>query len=180
MSTIRKKIVPTLLTAAPPISNAYKQAAEKKNPLDSAADLIASRYGVSDENIPQINEEAFKKNREIGKTVVPLKEYFRQSAADFEKKEIKKKNVKKKREFVLPLCERKLNTLQRNIDGYIKNCDSNISDESFIGMVEKSRNKVNASKKMSKKSGGGHKKRSIKIMRARSRSKSRSRSRSIY
>ena len=90
MSTIRKKVVPTLLTAAP-ISNAYKQAAEKKNPLDSAADLIASRYGVSDENIPQINEEAFKKNRGIGKTIVPLKEYFRQSAADFEKKEIEKK-----------------------------------------------------------------------------------------
>ena len=139
MSTIRKKVVPTLLTAAP-ISNAYKQAAEKKNPLDSAADLIASRYGVSDENIPQINEEAFKKNRGIGKTIVPLKEYFRQSAADFEKKEIEKKNVKKKREFVLPLCERKLNTLQRNIDGYIKSCDSNISDESFIGMVQKLRN----------------------------------------
>ena len=40
-------------------SNAFKQAAEKKNPLDAAADLISSRYGVSDENIPQINEEAF-------------------------------------------------------------------------------------------------------------------------
>jgi len=172
MSTIRKKVVPTLLTAAPPVSNAYKQAAEKKNPLDSAADLIALRYGVSDENIPQINEEAFKKNREIGKTVVPLKEYFRQSADDFEKKEIEKKNVKKKREFVLPLCERKLNTLQRNIDGYIKSCDSNISDESFIGMVQKSRNKVNASKKTSKKGGKGHKKRNRKTMRSRSRTRS--------
>ena len=156
-------------------SNAFKQAAEKKNPLDSAADLIASRYGVSDENIPQINEEAFKKNREIGKTVVPLKEYFRQSAADFEKKEIENKKVKKKREFVLPLCERKLNTLQRNIDAYyIKNCDRNISDASFIAMVQKSRNKLNASKKNSKKGGGGHKKHNNrKTMRSKSRSKSR-------
>jgi hypothetical protein len=156
MSTVRKKIVPTLLTGAVPTNNAFKQAAEKKNPLDAAADLIASRYGVSD-NIPQISEEAFKKNREIGKTVVPLKEYFRKSAADFEKQEIEKKNVKKKREFVLPLCERKLNTLQRNIDAYIKNCDPNISDESFIDMVQKSRNKINATKKKSKK-GGAHKK----------------------
>jgi hypothetical protein len=158
MSTIRKKIVPTLLTNVSINNDAFKQSAEKKNPLDAAADLIASRYGVSDENIPQINEEAFKKNREIGKTVVPLKEYFRKSAADFEKKEIENKKVKKKREFVLPLCERKLNTLQRNIDAYIKNCDRNISDESFIDMVQKSRNKLNASKKNSKKSGGGRKK----------------------
>ena len=171
MSTIKKKVVPTLLAAAPPISNAYKQAAEKKNPLDAAADLIASRYGVSDENIPQINEEAFKKNREIGKTVVPLKEYFRKSADDFEKKEIEKKNVKKKREFVLPLCERKLNTLKRNIDAYIKSCDSNISDESFIDMVQKSRNKLNASKKISKKGGGGYKKRNKKTVRSRSRTR---------
>lgn len=166
MSTIRKKVVPTLLTTALPSSSAFKQAAEKKNPLDSAADLIASRYGVSDENIPQINEEAFKKNREIGKTVVPLKEYFRKSAADFEKKEIEKKNVKKKREFVLPLCERKLNTLQRNIDAYIKNCDRNISDEFFIAMVQKSRNKLNVSKKVSKKDGGAHKKRNRKTLRS--------------
>jgi len=158
MSTIRKKIVPTLLTNVSINNDAFKQSAEKKNPLDAAADLIASRYGVSDENIPQINEEAFKKNREIGKTVVPLKEYFRKSAADFEKKEIENKKVKKKREFVLPLCERKLNTLQRNIDAYIKNCDRNISDESFIDMVQKSRNKLNASKKNTKKSGGGRKK----------------------
>jgi nanoRNase/pAp phosphatase (c-di-AMP/oligoRNAs hydrolase) len=178
MSTIRKKIVPTLLTSVPTNTNAFKQSAEKKNPLDAAADLIASRYGVSDENIPQINEEAFKKNREIGKTVVPLKEYFRQSAADFEKKEIENKKVKKKREFVLPLCERKLNTLQRNIDTYIKNCDRNISDESFIAMVQKSRNKLNTSKKNSKKDGGGHKKHNNrKTMRSRSRSRS---SRSRY
>ena len=73
MSNIRKKVVPTLLTSVPTNTNAFKQAAEKKNPLDAAADLIASRYGVSDENVPQINEEAFKKNIEIGKTVVPLK-----------------------------------------------------------------------------------------------------------
>ena len=58
MSTVRKKIVPTLLKGAEPTgSNAFKQAAEKKNPLDSAADLIASRYGVSDENIPQITQK---------------------------------------------------------------------------------------------------------------------------
>lgn len=166
MSTVRKKIIPTLLTssaAAAPTNNAFKQAAEKKNPLDTAADLIASRYGVSDENIPQISEEKFKKNREIGKTVVPLKEYFRQSAAEFEKQEIEQKNIKKKKEFVLPLCERKLNTLQRNIDAYIKNCNSNISDESFIAMVQKSRNKLNASlnpskKKYQKKSSGGYRK----------------------
>jgi hypothetical protein len=165
MSTVRKKIVPTLLRGAEPTgSNAFKQAAEKKNPLDSAADLIASRYGVSDENIPQINEEAFKKNREIGKTVVPLKEYFRQSAADFEKKEIENKRVKKKREYVLPPCERKLNTLQRNIDAYMKSCDRDISDESFIDMVKKSRNKLNASKKISKK--GGNKKRNRKTIRS--------------
>ena len=172
MSNIRKKVVPTLLTSVPTNTNAFKQAAEKKNPLDAAADLIASRYGVSDENVPQINEEAFKKNREIGKTVVPLKEYFRKSAADFEKKEIENKKVKKKREFVLPLCERKLNTLQRNIDAYIKNCDRNISDESFIDMVQKSRNKLNASKKISKKGGGGHKKRIGKTMKSRSRTRS--------
>lgn len=30
MSTIRKKVVPTLLTSALPTSNAFKQAAEKK------------------------------------------------------------------------------------------------------------------------------------------------------
>ena len=132
--------------------------------MDAGAEPIASRYGVSDENIPQINEEAFKKNREIGKTVVPLKEYFRQSAADFEKKEIENKKVKKKREFVLPPCERKLNTLQRNIDAYMKICDRDISDESFIDMVKKSRNKLNASKKISKK--GGSKKRNRKTMRS--------------
>ena len=63
--------------------------------MDAGAEPIASRYGVTDENILQINEEAFKKNREIRKTVVPLKEYFRKSAADFEKKEIENKKVKK-------------------------------------------------------------------------------------
>lgn len=129
--------------------------------MDAGAEPIASRYGVTDENIPQINEEAFKKNREIGKTVVPLKEYFRKSAADFEKKRNRKQKRLKKREFVLPLCERKLNTLQRNID------------ESFIDMVQKSRNKLNASKKISKKGGGGHKTRNGKTMRSKSRSKSR-------
>ena len=150
MSNPRKKISPILLTGviANGNGNAFTQAAEKKNPLDAAADLIASRYGVvSDDNIPQINEEAFRKNREIGKTIVPLKEYFRQSAADFEKQEIDKKNIKKKREFVLPPCDRKINTLQKNIDAYIKNCDPNISNESFIEMVQKSRNKLNGSKK---------------------------------
>ena len=146
--------------------------------MDAGAEPIASRYGVTDENIPQINEEAFKKNREIGKTVVPLKEYFRQSAADFEKKEIENKKVKKKREFVLPPCERKLNTLQRNIDAYMKICDRDISDESFIDMVKKSRNKLNASKKISKK--GGSKKRNRKTMRPRSISMSKSMSRSRY
>ena len=68
--------------------------------MDAGAEPIASRYGVTDENIPQINEEAFKKNREIGKTVVPLKEYFRQSAADFEKKEIENLIKKEIREFM--------------------------------------------------------------------------------
>ena len=42
-----------------------------------------------------VNVQRCKKNREIGKTVVPLKEYFRKSAADFEKKEIENKKVKK-------------------------------------------------------------------------------------
>jgi hypothetical protein len=139
----RKKIVPTLVSVAPdaaPVAT-FK---EKKNPLENTADLIAMRYGISEE-APKIDESVFEKNRNIGKRVVPLKEYFKQAATEFVQKEAEKKEeaIKKKRENAkLTPCQRKTNTLQRNIDGYIKTCDRNFSNEAIIEMVNKAREKA--------------------------------------
>lgn len=139
----RKKIVPTLISVAPdaaPVAT-FK---EKKNPLENTADLIAMRYGISEE-APKIDESMFEKNRNIGKKVVPLKEYFKQAATEFVQKEAEKKEeaIKKKRENAkLTPCQRKSNTLQRNIDGYIKTCDRNLSNEAIIEMVDKAREKM--------------------------------------
>jgi hypothetical protein len=139
----RKKIVPTLVSVAPdaaPVAT-FK---EKKNPLENTADLIAMRYGISEE-APKIDESMFEKNRNIGKKVVPLKEYFKQAATEFVQKEAEKKEeaIQKKRENAkLTPCQRKSNTLQRNIDGYIKTCDRNFSNEAIIEMVDKAREKA--------------------------------------
>lgn len=139
----RKKIVPTLVSVAPdaaPVAT-FK---EKKNPLENTADLIAMRYGISEE-APKIDESVFEKNRNIGKKVVPLKEYFKQAATEFVQKEAEKKEeaIKKKRENAkLTPCQRKTNTLQRNIDGYVKTCDRNFSNEAIIEMVDKAREKA--------------------------------------
>lgn len=93
----RKKIVPTLVSVAPdaaPVAT-FK---EKKNPLENTADLIAMRYGISEE-APKIDESVFEKNRNIGKKVVPLKEYFKQAATEFVQKEaVKKEEAIKKNE----------------------------------------------------------------------------------
>jgi len=144
----RKKIAPTLVAneaiAIGPANKAFDAAAQKKNPLENAADLIAMRYGVSGE-APQINEEVFKQNRALGKKVVPLKEYFEQTAKEFVKKEAEKKEetTRKKREYAkLTPCQRKINTLQRNIDGYVKGCDRTMSNEAFIAMADKARAKM--------------------------------------
>jgi hypothetical protein len=159
----RKKIAPTLVAneaiAIGPANKAFDAAAQKKNPLENAADLIAMRYGVSGE-APQINEEVFKQNRALGKKVVPLKEYFEQTAKEFVKKEAEKKEetTRKKREYAkLTPCQRKINTLQRNIDGYMKGCDRTMSNEAFIAMADKARAKVaesttNATTKPNRKS----------------------------
>jgi hypothetical protein len=106
--------------------------------------MIAMRYGISGE-APQIDEAVFKTNRAVGKKVVPLKEYFEQTAKEFVQKEAEKKEetTRKKREYAkLTPCQRKLNTLQRNIDGYIKGCDRALSNEAFIAMADKARAKV--------------------------------------
>lgn len=145
---VKKKIAPTLVSELPVANKAtaaFEAAAQKKNPITNAADLIAMRYGVSGEEEPQINDEVFEKNRNIGKKVVPLKEYFDQTAKEFAKTEAEKREVaieKKKENAKLTPCERKMNTLQRNIDGYIKGCDRNFSNESFIAMVDKARSKA--------------------------------------
>ena len=136
----RKRIAPTLVSAAP--DAAPLQA--KKNPLENAADLIAMRYGISQE-APQIDESIFEQNRNVGKKVVPLKEYFKQAATEFNQKEAEKKEeaVKKKREYAkLTPCQRKANTLQRNLDGYIKDCDRTLSNEALIEMADKARAKA--------------------------------------
>lgn len=147
---IKRKIVPTLITANtntntnPNATKAFEAAAQKKNPLENAADMIAMRYGISEE-APQINEDVFKRNRAIGKKVVPLKEYFEQTAKEFVQKEAEKKEetAQKKREYAkLSPCQRKTNTLQRNIDGYIKGCDTNFSNEALIEMADKAREKA--------------------------------------
>jgi hypothetical protein len=114
------------------------------------------RYGISGE-APQINEEVFKQNRALGKKVVPLKEYFDQTAKEFAQKEADKKEetTRKKREYAkLTPCERKMNTLQRNIDGYIKGCDSAFSNEAFIEMMDKARAKATKATKATKAKGG--------------------------
>jgi hypothetical protein len=140
----KKRIVPTLVNELPAANKAtavFEAAAQKKNPLENAADMIAMRYGISGE-APQINEDVFAKNRAIGKKVVPLKEYFEQTAKDFKEKEAEQKEetAKKKREYAkLTPCQRKLNTLQRNIDGYIGTCDRNLSNEALIAMADKAR-----------------------------------------
>jgi hypothetical protein len=146
----KKRIVPTLMSQVPvananaangAIANAFEAAAKKKNPLENAADLIAMRYSVSQE-APQINESIFAKNRAIGKKVVPLKEYFEQTAKDFKEKEVQQKEdaARKKRENAkLSPCQRKLNTLQRTIDGYIQACDPALSNDAMIEMLDKAR-----------------------------------------
>lgn len=147
----KKKIAPTLVTTttnanATAATKAFNAAAQKKNPLENAADLIAMRYGISGE-APQIDEAVFKTNRAVGKKVVPLKEYFEQTAKEFVQKEAEKKEeiTQKKREYAkLTPCQRKMNTLQRNIDGYIKGCDRTLSNEAFIAMADKARAKVAA------------------------------------
>lgn len=139
----RKKIVPTLLSAAPDATT-VATFQTKKNPLENTADLIAMRYGISEE-APKIDESIFEKNRNIGKKVVPLKEYFEQTAKQFVQEETEKKEeaVKKKRENAkLTPCQRKANTLQRNLDGYIKDCDRVLSNDAVIEMVDKAREKA--------------------------------------
>jgi hypothetical protein len=123
-------------------AHAFETAAQKKNPLENAADMIAMRYGISAAEAPQINEDVFAKNRAIGKKVVPLKEYFEQTAKDFKEKEAVKKEetARKKREYAkLTPCQRKMNTLQRSLDGYIGTCDRNLSNEALIEMADKAR-----------------------------------------
>jgi hypothetical protein len=141
----KKRIVPTLMSQVPVANaNAFEAAAQKKNPLENAADLIAMRYGVSQE-APQIDESIFEQNRAIGKKVVPLKEYFEQTAKDFREKEVQQKEdaAQKKRENAkLSPCQRKLNTLQRNIDGYIQACDPALSNDAMIEMLDKARTKA--------------------------------------
>ena len=141
----KQRIVPTLLGQVPVANaNAFEAAAKKKNPLENAADLIAMRYGVSQE-APQIDESIFEQNRAIGKKVVPLKEYFEQTAKDFREKEVQQKEdaAQKKRENAkLSPCQRKLNTLQRNIDGYIQACDPALSNDAMIEMLDKARTKA--------------------------------------
>ena len=150
----KKRIVPTLVSTANAANaandnaanaaKAFEAAAQKKNPLENAADMIAMRYGISEE-APQIDEEIFKKNRALGKKVVPLKEYFEQTAKEFVQKEAEKKEeaTRKKREYAkLTPCQRKTNTLQRNIDGYIKDCDRAFSNEALIEMMDKAREKA--------------------------------------
>ena len=159
---VKKKIAPTLVSELPAANKAtaaFEAAAQKKNPIANAADLIAMRYGVSGEE-PQINDEVFEKNRNIGKKVVPLKEYFDQTAKEFAKTEAEKKEVviqKKKENAKLTPCERKMNTLQRNIDGYIKGCDRNFSNESLIAMADKARSKADSVKATAKSKKGGSK-----------------------
>ena len=146
---VKKKIAPTLVSELPVATKAtaaFEAAAQKKNPIVNAADLIAMRYGVSGE-APQINDAAFEKNRNIGKKVVPLKEYFDQTAKEFAQKETEKKEVaiqKKKENAKLTPCERKMNILQKNIDGYIIGCARDFSNESLIDMADKARSKASA------------------------------------
>ncbi len=91
----------------------------------------------------------FKQNRAIGKKVVPLKEYFEQTAKAFVQKDAEKKEeaAQKKREYAkLTPCQRKTNTLQRNLDGYIQACDRTFSNEALIAMADKAREKASKSR----------------------------------
>ena len=134
----KKRIVPTLVSGdVPSVTNAFEAAAKKKNPLENAADLIAMRYGVSQE-APQIDESIFEQNRAIGKKVVPLKEYFEQTAKDFKEKEVQQKEDAAQIAKLSP-CQRKLNTLQQTIDGYIQACDPALSNDAMIEMLDKAR-----------------------------------------
>ena len=145
----KKRIVPTLMSQVPDANtnaangaiatnaNAFEAAAKKKNPLENAADLIAMRYGVSQE-APQIDESIFEQNRAIGKKVVPLKEYFEQTAKDFKEKEVQQKEDAAQIAKLSP-CQRKLNTLQQTIDGYIQACDPALSNDAMIEMLDKAR-----------------------------------------
>ena len=58
--------------------------------------------------------------REIGKKVVPLKEYFRQSAADFEKQEVILTNTKTHRPRIIPLVPELFLQLKSYISFYNK------------------------------------------------------------
>lgn len=153
----KKRIAPTLVGPAPDANananpnanptnpNAFEVAAQKKNPLENAADLIAMRYGISTAEAPQIDEATFAKNRAVGKKVVPLKEYFEQTAKEFKEKEAQQKEdvAQKKRENAkLSPCQRKINTLQRNLDGYVQACDRALSNEALIEMADKARAKA--------------------------------------
>jgi hypothetical protein len=171
----KKRIAPTLIGQVPDVNDAkaFEAAAQKKNPLENAADMIAMRYGISATEAPQIDEAVFKQNRAIGKKVVPLKEYFEQTATEFVKQEAVKKEetAQKKREYAkLTPCQRKLNTLQRNIDGYVKGCDRAFSNEALIEMATKARGKVARSSSNGKaakaatpnKKGGRTKKRKLR------------------
>ena len=132
----------------PSVPNAFEAAAHKKNPLETAADMIAMRYGIPEE-APKIDEAVFQQNRAIGKKVVPLKEYFEQTAKEFVQKEAEKKEetAQKKREYAkLTPCQRKTNTLQRNLDGYIQTCDRTFSNEALIAMADKAREKASKSR----------------------------------
>ena len=173
----KKRIAPTLVVnqspAAAAVNKAFEAAAQKKNPLENAADIIAMRYGISATEAPQIDEAVFKQNRAIGKKVVPLKEYFEQTANDFVKQEVAKKEetARKKREYAkLTPCQRKFNTLQRNIDGYVKGCDRTFSNEALIEIAAKARSKAARSSSNGKaakaaspnKKGGRTKKRKLR------------------
>jgi transketolase len=146
----KKRIAPTLVgdVDVPAASKAFEAAAHKKNPLENAADMIAMRYGIPEE-APKIDEAVFKQNRAIGKKVVPLKEYFEQTAKEFVQKEAEKKEeaARKKREYAkLTPCQRKLNTLKRNLDGYIQTCDRTFSNEALIAMADNAREKASKSR----------------------------------
>lgn len=145
----KKRIAPTLVSGdVPTVTKAFEAAAHKKNPLENAADMIAMRYGISEE-APKIDEAVFQQNRAIGKKVVPLKEYFEQTAKEFVQKEAEKKEetAQKKREYAkLTPCQRKTNTLQRNLDGYIQTCDRTFSNEALIAMADKAREKASKSR----------------------------------
>lgn len=110
--------------------------------------MIAMRYGISEEAL-KIDEAVFQQNRAIGKKVVPLKEYFEQTAKEFVQKEAEKKEetAQKKREYAkLTPCQRKIITLQRNLDGYIQACDRTFSNEALIAMADKAREKASKSR----------------------------------